>query len=130
MVRDTANFVNPNGTFVHGRNSDAANSSDRPYPRIHLFPFTQDRDSIETHKRTTPLLIAFVDTDSGEQDSDEREDIIARMETLLDSFVDKIEDDYATSVEFSRVRTEPQYQILEGTSGYSLSLEIKSQTGC
>jgi hypothetical protein len=55
MVRDTANAVNPTGTFIHGRNSDAANAQDLPYPRIHLYPFTQDREPNDDYKRTSTL---------------------------------------------------------------------------
>lgn len=130
MIRDTANAVNPTGTFVHGRNSDAANAGDKPYPRIHLYPFVQERDPLEDHKRTSNLLLSFVEADSGEQDSEERETIIANMDTLVDSFVSQLITDYEHDVEFSQIRTEPQYQILEGVSGYTLQLNIKTQVGC
>ena len=130
MIRDTANAVNPTGTFIHGRNSDAANSSDKPYPRIHLYPFRQDRDPIEPEKRTSNLLFSFVKADTGEQDEEEREAIITEMDSLVDSFIDRLIEDYSHSVEFSQITTEPQYQILEGVSGYSLQLNIKTQTGC
>ena len=130
MVRDTANAVNPTGTFIHGRNSDAANSSSLPYPRIHLYPFTQERSPLDTFKRTTPLLFSFVELDEGIQDESERETIIANMDVLAQSFLDRLELDYETDIEFTSIRTEPQYQILEGVSGYSLSITIKSQVGC
>jgi len=128
MVRNTANTVNPTGTFIHGRNSDAANAAELPYPRIHLYPFTQDADPLEVEKRTTPLLMSFVELDTGEQDEDEREVIIDNMDTLKDLFIDSLIDVY--NVEFSSIKSEPQYQILEGVSGYSLSFTIKSQAGC
>lgn len=130
MVRDTANAVNPTGTFIHGRNSDAANSSDLPYPRIHLYPFRQDRDPIETEKRTSTLLFSFVKADSGDQDQEERELIITEMDALVDAFIDRMAEDYSHSVEFTQIQTEPQYQILEGVSGYSLQLNIRTQVGC
>ena len=130
MVRDTANAVNPTGTFIHGRNSDAANSSSLPYPRIHLYPFPQERSPLDTFKRTTPLLFSFVELDDGTQDESERETIIANMDVLAQSFLDRLELDYETDIEFTSIRTEPQYQILEGVSGYSLSITIKSQVGC
>ena len=130
MIRDTANAVNPTGTFIHGRNSDAANSSSLPYPRIHLYPFKQDRDPIEPEKRTSTLLFSFVKADSGEQDEEERETIITEMDALVDSFVDQLITDYENDVEFSQITTEPQYQILEGVSGYSLQLNIKTQVSC
>lgn len=130
MVRETAETVNPTGTFVNGRNSDAANASDSPYPRIHLYPFTQERDPIEDHKRTSNLLLSFVDLDSGEQDAEERETIIANMDTLVDAFIAQLQADFENDVEFTQIRTEPQYQILEGVSGYSLQLNIKTQVGC
>lgn len=130
MVRDTANDVNPTGTFIHGRNSDAANASSLPYPRIHLYPFRQDRDPIETEKRTSTLLFSFVKADTGEQDEEEREAIITDMDALVDSFIDRLIEDYSHSVEFSQITTEPQYQILEGVSGYSLQMIIRTQVSC
>ena len=130
MARDTAKAVNPTGTFVHGRNSDAANSQSLPYPRIHLYPFTQERAPLDTFKRTTPLLFSFVELDEGTQDESERETIIANMDALVQSFLDQLELDYETDIEFTAIRTEPQYQILEGVSGYTLGFTIKSQVGC
>jgi len=130
MVRDTANAVNPTGTFIHGRNSDAANAQSLPYPRIHVYPFTQDRDPNDTYKRTSQLLFSFVEKDEGHQDAAKREVIIAAMDSLSQDFIDRLEVDYETDVEFTAIRSEPQYQILEGVSGYSLSITIKSQVGC
>ena len=130
MVRDTANAVNPTGTFIHGRNSDAANAQNLPYPRIHLYPFTQDRAPLDTYKRTSQLLFSFVEKDEGHQDAAKREVIIAAMDVLCQDFIDRLEVDYESDVEFTSIRSEPQYQILEGVSGYSLSMTIKSQVGC
>ena len=130
MVRDTAKAVNPTGTFIHGRNSDAANAQSLPYTRIHLYPFTQDYDPTDTHKRTTQLLMAFVDKDSGAQDQAEREDIINRMNILTDEFLANLEVEFVSDVEFSALRSEPQYQVFEGMSGYSFRATIKSQVGC
>ena len=130
MVRDTANAVNPTGTFIHGRNSDAANAQSLPYPRIHVYPFTQDRDPSDTFKRTSQLLFSFVEKDEGHQDAAKREVIIAAMDSLSQDFIDRLEVDYESDVEFTSIRSEPQYQILEGVSGYSLSITIKSQVGC
>ena len=130
MVRDTANAVNPTGTFIHGRNSDAANAQNLPYPRIHLYPFTQDRAPLDTYRRTSQLLFSFVEKDEGQQDAAKREVIIAAMDVLSQDFIDRLEVDYESDVEFTAIRSEPQYQILEGVSGYSLSITIKSQVGC
>jgi len=130
MVRNTANAVNPTGTFIHGRNSDAANAQNLPYPRIHLYPFTQDRAPLDTYKRTSQLLFSFVEKDEGHQDAAKREVIIAAMDVLCQDFIDRLEVDYESDVEFTSIRSEPQYQILEGVSGYSLSVTIKSQVGC
>ena len=130
MVRNTANAVNPTGTFIHGRNSDAANAQNLPYPRIHLYPFTQDRAPLDTYKRTSQLLFSFVEKDEGHQDAAKREVIIAAMDVLCQDFIDRLEVDYESDVEFTAIRSEPQYQILEGVSGYSLSVTIKSQVGC
>ena len=130
MVRDTANAVNPTGHFIHGRNSDAADASDKPYPHVILYPFTQDRAPNDTFKRTSNLLFSFVEKDQGDQDPAPREVIIAAMDVLCEAFIDRLEVDYDSDIEFTSIRSEPQYQILEGVSGYSLSITIKSQVEC
>lgn len=129
-MRDAANAVNPTGHFIHGRNAAAANSSDESYPRIHLYPFIQERDPLDTEARTSDLLFSFVNIDSGAQDEDERETIISEMDVLVDAFLSELETTNENDIEFSSVRTEPQYQILEGVSGYSLNLKIKTRVSC
>lgn len=130
MLRDTAIAVNPTGSFIHGRNSDAANAPERPYPRIHLYPFTQERDPIDLEKRTTSILMAFVRADTGDNDVAEREVTIDAMSTLCNEFIDRLIEDYDTSVQFASVRTEPLYNVLEGVSGYSLAISLVTIGGC
>ncbi|MGB0918708.1 MAG: hypothetical protein ACPGU4_14030 [Flavobacteriales bacterium] len=130
MVRDTANAVNADGTFVHGRNSEAATKANKPYPRIHLLPFTQQSDPIETHQVRSNMFLQFHKADTGAQDSKEREEILSEMDTLCNAFVGSITENYSKSVQFVTIRTEPQYQVVEGVSGYSLQLEIQTVKGC
>lgn len=129
MIRDAAEKVNPTGTFVHGRNSDAANS-DKPYPKIILYPFRRKRDDGALHIKNASTLMAFVEADSGDQDSDEREGIISRMDTLCEEFLSELESTNDNSVQLTNVEDEPQYQILEGTSGYSLSFNLITSDEC
>lgn len=130
MVRDTAEAVNPTGHFSHGRNSDAANNPELPYPHIHLYPFNRTSEPNDHYKKTAPLLMYFVEADTGEQDAEEREGIISRMDTLCTAFIDRLITDFENDVEFTNIQDEPQYQILEGVSGYSLSLTVRGIVSC
>jgi len=129
-IRDTANEVNPTGTFTHGRNSDQANTPEKAYPRINLFPFIQERTPGNLHERKSNLLMYFVKADSGENDMAEREATIAEMQTLVDSFITQLETDFENSMQFDRVRDEPLYNILEGVTGYGLSMDITTSVSC
>jgi hypothetical protein len=57
------------------------------------------------------LFFSFVTADSGEQDSEERETIISDMDTLVNLFIEQLKTDYENDVEFTQIKTEPQYQI-------------------
>jgi len=130
MIRTTAETVNPTGSFIHGRNSDAANTPEKAYPRIHLYPFKRKRAKNNIHHRTSDLLIAFVKQDSGDNDVEEREEIIAEMDVLCGAFLESLEDVYDTAIQFDDITEEPQYNILEGVSGYALQLRIITINGC
>ena len=129
-IRDAANAVNPTGTFIHGRNSDAANRPDAPYPRIHLYPFTQDRQPNDLERRSSSILMAFVKADTGDNDVNEREAIIAEMDALCNAFIDELIEENSDAVQFDSVRTEPQYNVLEGVSGFSLNINMVTVAGC
>ena len=129
-IRNAANAVNPTGTFIHGRNSDAANRPDAPYPRIHLYPFTQDRQPNDLERRSSSILMAFVKADTGDNDVNEREAIIAEMDALCNAFIDELIEENSDAVQFDSVRTEPQYNVLEGVSGFSLSINMVTVAGC
>ena len=129
-IRDAANAVNPTGTFIHGRNSDAANRPDAPYPRIHLYPFTQDRQPNDLERRSSSILMAFVKADTGDNDVSEREAIIAEMDSLCNAFIDELIEENSDAVQFDSVRTEPQYNVLEGVSEFSLSINMVTVAGC
>jgi hypothetical protein len=120
--------VNATGTFINGRNSDAANIPDAPYPRIHFYPFIQTRSPLDLQQRTSTILMAFVKADTGNNDVLEREEIIGEMGILCDTFVDELES--ANTLQFESVRTEPLFNVLDGVSGFSLELTIVSIAGC
>lgn len=128
--RSAAVTVNPTGTFIHGRNSDAANRPDAPYPRIHLYPFTQERSPRDMERRTTDILMSFVKADTGNNDTDERDGIIAEMDVLCNAFIDELIEANDSSLQFDTMRTEPLYNVLEGVSGYSLRVSMVTVTPC
>ncbi len=129
-IRDTATSVNPTGTFTHGRGSDQANVPHEHYPRINLYPFTQTRTGANLYTRSTTLLLYFVDLDTGDNDMSEREATIAAMQELVDAFIALLESDFESEIQIGNVKDEPLYNILEGVTGYGLSIDIVTVDEC
>jgi hypothetical protein len=74
--------------------------------------------------------MAFVKADTGDNDVNEREAIIAEMDALCNAFIDELIEANSDAVQFDSVRTEPQYNVLEGVSGFSLSINMVTVAGC
>jgi uncharacterized DUF497 family protein len=128
LIRDVSESVNPTGTFIHGRNSDAATAADRPYPRIVLYPFDTNQQGKDLERKTSNLLLTFVEPDSGENITEERETIIGRMDELVTEWLANLTD--RNAVELVSVRREQLIYVLEGVTGYSLALTIAHQDEC
>lgn len=128
LMREVSEVVNPTGTFIHGRNSDAAAAADRPYPRILLFPFTTTQQGLDLERKTSTLLFAFTAPDSGANDTIEREGIISRMDELIDRWLEELTERKA--VEVTGTRREQLIYVVEGVTGCSLELTIAHQDEC
>lgn len=127
VIRDTANAVNPTGTFTHGRRSDASLEFDGTFPQIHLFPFVGDVDKTNAYTESYSIQMLFCGQDAPDSSNEEREAIIAAMDVLSREFINTLFD--TDGVTMSRIRTEPNYRILSGTtSGYIVSFTLQVST--
>lgn len=127
VIRDTANAVNPTGTFTHGRRSDASLEFDGTFPQIHLFPFVGDVDKTNAYTESYSIQMLFCGQDTSDSSNEEREDIIAAMDVLSREFINTLFD--TDGVTMIRIRTEPNYRILSGTtSGYIVSFTLQVAT--
>ncbi len=127
IIRDTAFEVSPDCTFTHGRRSDSSLEFDKPFPQIHLFPFTGDVDKTNNYSETYSIQMLFCGQDSPDSSNEKREEIIAEMDELSRLFINTLYE--SDSVVMSRIRTEPNYRILSGTtSGYIVSFSLQVTT--
>jgi hypothetical protein len=128
LIRDVSEVVNNTGTFIHGRNSDAAAASDRPYPRIVLYPFDTTQEGKDLERKQSNLLLTFVEPDTGQNSTAEREAIIDRMDVLIDEWLEDLTD--RNTVELVTVRREQLIYVIEGVTGCGLQLTIAHQDEC
>lgn len=130
LIRDTAKAVNENGTFVHGRRSDGSLEYDGDFPQIHLYPFNGVIDIQNNYSGTYDVLMAFWEQDSPDTTNEQREEIIAKMDTLCKMFI--LQFDNSVNGVVSNIQVQPQYRTLSATlSGYALSFRVNlSETKC
>lgn len=128
LIRNTANAVNPNGHFMHGRNTDGSLDYDYPFPQIHLMPVQTTLD-LDNNTKEHTLILMFWEQDSPESSNDERELLIASMDVLSDNFLFSL---YAVNtIQLVEVLKTPEYRQLSGTaSGYGLQFTIISKIPC
>lgn len=123
FIRDAAVAVNTNGTFIHGRRSDGSLEYDGNFPQIHLYPFRSQLDNDNKAVSTSNILMGFWMQDEPDSTNEEREEKIATMDTLSDSFLDQLDE---SQIEITDLVKEPQYRTLSGTlSGYAISFRAK-----
>jgi len=135
LLRNTANAVNPNGFFVHGRREDfslhfteSALANDEagigliaPTPRT-----TIDRvNGVITHE----VLLVFMKPDRPDTSEMEREAIIAAMDVLSNSYMQHL---FANNdIDIRNETKTPDYRQFMGTlSGYSLTFKIIDKMNC
>lgn len=135
MLRDSANAVNPNGFFHHGRREDFS----LQYPQVAfrtgyagiglLSPTprtTVDKiNAIVTHE----CIMVFMEQDAPDSTEDNREDIIARMYVLSEQFMDYIYNNYPVAIS-NEVKTPDYRQFMATLSGYSMTFTISDVISC
>ena len=135
MLRDSANAVNPNGFFHHGRREDFS----LQYPQLAfrtgyagiglLSPTprtTVDKvNAIVTHE----CVMVFMEQDAPDSTEDDREDIIARMYVLSEQFMDYIYNNYPVAIT-NEVKTPDYRQFMATLSGYSMTFTISDVISC
>lgn len=124
-IRDAANAVNtsPSGTFIHGRRADGSLAYDEPFPQIHLYPFVTNPQDSNRNLVFADIVMAFWGQDSLSTSNEEREAIIAAMDSLSNDFLNQLD---LSSLEITNIRKEPQYRTLSATlSGYAITFRLK-----
>jgi hypothetical protein len=118
--------------FIHGRLVDFSQSFSGVYPLVTLLPFTL------TDARSTPdavfdsanLILGFWQQDRPDTTPEEREALIAEMDTLSDTFINALLDS-SPALKLTNIQKEPQYQFYQGTlSGYAISFTIQLVSPC
>jgi hypothetical protein len=128
-IRNAANAVNKNGRFDHGRIVDLSQAFNGSYPLIWLYPWRSTDPNVGDFLSTHPLVIGFWMQDRPDTSTLEREEIIAKMEVLKDSFIEKLREN--SQVDLRNVSSEPQYQMHNGTlSGYAVSFTYQNFSPC
>jgi hypothetical protein len=128
LIRDTANAVNPNGTFFFGRVSDATLSlGDKPFPQIHLYPFSvappDQRFSLDI---TDNIRLVFYLQDSPNTSDTDREIIINDADILQRAFRAELDQ---TSAEYSKYLATPFFKEHNGiTSGMVVTFALKNKS--
>jgi hypothetical protein len=117
--------------FIHGRLIDFSQGYTGSYPLITLLPFTV------TDARSTPdavfdsanIVVGFWMQDRPDTSAEEREGLIAEMDTLSDEFLDNLLE--SSTVKLSNIQKEPQYQMFQATlSGFAISFTIQLIQPC
>ncbi len=129
IIRDAAEYVNPNGTFLHGRKTDASLDYNEPSPYIFLLeprPLPQSNNSKYVINISFPII--FVGQDSPESTEIQREDLKQEMSILAMQLLSRIDqNDNLENVRFES--PEPEIRQMAGTlTGFSFSLALTYNT--
>jgi hypothetical protein len=125
IIRNAANYVNPNGTFIHGRKSDGSLQYNDNTPQIILLePQPNPSNNNQSYIETVTFPIVFVTQDSPESSNLEREDIKEEMFILSRQLLSKI-DEQSLLQNVAYTNGQPEIRQLSGTmTGFSYSLQI------
>ena len=129
-IRATAETVNPDGTFDHGRIVDASQSFNVAFPYIHLYPFNVQGASGDDFIDDNTLLIGFWGQDSPDSSTLQREELIASMESLADQFLTLLQQNKLIRI-LGKIQKEPQYKMYNGhVSGWAVRFTYQNFTPC
>lgn len=128
-IRTAAMAVNPDGRFDHGRHVDLSQEFEGSYPFIFLYPWDMIDPNQSDFLYNHPLIVGFWEEDKPNSTTQEREELIGRMEMLKDKFMSKLREN--KQVQITNVRSGPQYQIHNGTlSGFAVSFNYQNYEPC
>jgi PKD repeat protein len=125
IIRNAANYVNPNGFFIHGRKTDGSLNYNEATPQILLLePQPNTNINNNSFVETITFPIVFVTQDSSESTELRREDLKQQMYLLSRKLLAKIDEEpLLQNVQFTS--GQPEIRQLSGTlTGFSYSLEI------
>ena len=125
IIRNAANYVNPNGFFVHGRKTDGSLNYNEATPQILLLePQPNTNINNNSFVETIVFPIIFVTQDSPESTELRREDLKQEMYLLSRKLLAKIDEQpLLQNVQFTG--GQPEIRQLSGTlTGFSYSLEV------
>ena len=125
IIRDAANYVNPDGFFIHGRKTDGSLQYNEATPQIILLE-PQPNTAINNNNffETTVFPIIFVTQDSPESTEVERENIKQSMYLLSRKLLAKI-DEQPLLQDVQYTGGQPEIRQLSGTmTGFSYSLQL------
>jgi hypothetical protein len=125
IIRNAANYVNPNGFFIHGRKTDGSLNYNEATPQILLLePQPNTNINNNSFVETITFPIVFVTQDSPESTELRREDLKQEMYLLSRKLLAKIDEEpLLQNVQFTG--GQPEIRQLSGTlTGFSYSLEI------
>lgn len=132
LIKSIADTLLTSGTFVHGRRIDGSIIFDKPFPQIHLLPFTVSKNRVNLFD-TASLIIGFWFQDKPDSTPEERQEIISEADILCEAFIVALEarvnSVLEVPVQIDSVKTEPQYYNYMATaSGYALTFNLISQS--
>jgi hypothetical protein len=125
IIRNAANYVNPNGFFIHGRKTDGSLNYNEATPQILLLePQPNTNINNNSFVETITFPIVFVTQDSPESTELRREDLKQEMYLLSRKLLAKIDEEpLLQNVQYTG--GQPEIRQLSGTlTGFSYSLEI------
>lgn len=103
LIRDAAQSVGDNIQFGYGRRSDYNLITSKSFPFVWLLPLTSSasfvNNNADVYQKTWNVVLIFIDLDKSGSKESEFDDILDRMDTLVDQVVNRINDWYLKSTD-------------------------------
>ena len=129
LIRNAANAVNPDGTFIHGRLFQVSHESSTALPLIYLLPYTIQTGIDPNFQDAHNILIAFTNQGKPDSSPSETETTQSEMADLAQSFIESLISN--TNIRLENVVTEPQFGTLQGNlSGFALKARLIISQEC
>lgn len=101
LIRDAAQSVGDNIQFGYGRRSDYNLINLKSFPFVWLLPLTSSASFVnnnsDIYQKTWNVVLIFIDLDKSDSKETQFDDILDRMDTLVDQVVNRINDWYLHS---------------------------------